>query len=305
MNSATPSDNVRRGVIAATSAYVLWGMLPIYLRAVGFAGPFEVLAERILFSVPSAAVVILLMYGWRRGLREFAVLRNPRLLAALALSSVLIFLNWGLYVWAVANGQVIEAALAYFISPMLQVMIGMAFFGERAGPGQKAALVLAALGVVAQALALGAPPWISLALSASWVGYAVVRKRAPVPAATGLFAEALLLAPLAGAMLVWISQGPGLTIDDSASNAALLLLAGPVTVIPLLLFTIGARRISFATIGLLQFLAPSIQFVIGVFWGEPLPPLRLISFALIWAGLIAFTWDAMAARRAKPIQTEA
>ncbi len=303
---ASAQNEVRIGVIASVGASVMWGVLPIYLKAVGFADSLEVLAERVLFSVPTAVIAILLVSGAAKGLREMAGALNPRMLGTLALSSLLIFFNWGVYVWAVANQHVMEAALAYFLSPLLQVVIGAVFFKETLSAGRKIALVLAGAGVLVQGVALGAPPWISLALCASWIGYAIVRKQAPVPAATGMLIETIILAPLAIGLLIWLSRTSNLTIDDSAGNAFLLALSGPATVAPLILFAISARRISFALLGILQYIAPSLQFLAGVFYGEPLTALRMLSFALIWAGLIAFTLDSLRAHRAaKPVQIEA
>lgn len=303
----TPAQtDARLGVFTAVGAYALWGVLPIYLKAVGFADSFEILAERILFSIPAAAIVIGAMSGWRRGWRELRAALTPRMLGTLTLSALLILCNWGIYVWAVGHGHLMESALAYFLAPLGQVVVGVIFFGERLRGAQKIALGFAALGVIVQGVALGAPPWIAIILCASWVGYAIVRRRAPVAGATGLVIEAILLAPLAIAALFWLAHGPGLKFNDSLSNGLLLTLSGPATAAPLILFAIAVRRISFATLGLLQYIAPSLQFLLGVFYGEPLSPLRIVSFALIWLGLAAFVWDSFIAyRAAKAVQTEA
>jgi chloramphenicol-sensitive protein RarD len=304
VSQPTPAQNdVRLGVFAAAAAYIFWGFLPIYLKAVSFADAFEVLAERILFSVPASVLAIVVMSGWAKGWREMRAALKPRLIATLALSSVMIFLNWGIYVWAVANHHVMEAALAYFLAPLAQVLAGVAFFREKLSHVQKIALGFAAAGVIVQGAALGAPPWISLVLCATWVGYAVVRKQAPVAAATGMLIETIILAPLSAAILVWLSHGPGLAFDSSAPNAILLALLGVVTALPLILFSFGARRITFATLGVLQYIAPSLQFLLGVLYGEPLSPLRAVSFVLIWVALVAFTWDSLARNRASKTVT--
>lgn len=289
-NTSYSEEEVRAGFIAALSAYSIWGLLPLYLKLVGFADPREILGVRILWSVPACFLGAVMISGWRRGLREIAGAIRPRLIAALALSATFIFFNWGLYVWAVATGRVLSAALAYFIAPLVQVALGVAFYGERMRPLQWTALAFAAAGVIAQGVALGAFPWVSILLCATWCAYGVVRKRTDVPAATGLLIETLILLPAAVGLLVWVG-GEGLTFDDGATPFWLLALAGPLTAVPLALFGFGARRLNFSTIGLLQFIAPSLQFLLGVAYGEPLGALRVASFTLIWTGLVVFCFD--------------
>jgi chloramphenicol-sensitive protein RarD len=287
--------DIRAGFIAATAAYAIWGVLPVYLKLVGFASPWEILASRILWSIPAAGLLVMLTGGFRETARAIA---QPGVLRALLLSSVFIAVNWAIYVWAVANARVIEASLAYFLTPLVNVAFGVTLFNERLTRFQAGALALAAAGIVAQAAALGAVPWVSLALCATWSAYGLVRKQAPVPAAGGLVVETLILAAPSALTLWWLAtHGSGLAFDDSASNATLLALSGVATALPLILFAFGARRLRFSTLGMLQFIAPSIQFLLGVAWGEPLTPLRIASFALIWAGLAVFTWDATVRER--------
>jgi chloramphenicol-sensitive protein RarD len=202
-----------------------------------------------------------------------------------------------MYVWLVLNERVIESALAYFLAPLVAVGIGVVFFGERIRAAQFLALILAAVGVVVQGLALGAPPWMALALCATWSTYAVIRKRAPVPAATGLLIECVAMAPVAAGIMIWAANEAPLAMMSDWRHGLLLALAGPVTALPLMAFTFGARRVSFTTLGLLQFLAPSLQFATGLLYGEPFTPLRAASFVLIWAGLGFFSWDTL--RRAQ------
>ncbi|MES1156666.1 MAG: EamA family transporter RarD [Alphaproteobacteria bacterium] len=289
------SSAERAGFIAAASAYGLWGVLPLYIKLIGFADAREVLAQRILWCAPAAFAAVFVMSGWRAGAAEIRAALKPRMLATLAASALFIFLNWSLYVWLVLHARVIEASLAYFLAPLVSVGIGVTFFHERIGGAKIAALVLAALGVVVQAWALGAPPWMALALCATWSMYALIRKRAVVPAATGLFIESLVLIPIAVALL-W-SVGVPLAFTQSPAHALMLALAGPITALPLMLFAFGARRVSFTSLGLLQYVAPSLQFLLGLAFGEPLTPLRAASFALIWAGLVLFSWDTL--RRSK------
>jgi chloramphenicol-sensitive protein RarD len=293
MSANIPASDNRAGFIAAASAYALWGFLPLYLKLIAFADVREVLGVRILWCVPAALFALFALSGWRNGWRELAAACNPRMLATLAASSAFLFVNWGLYVWLVLQERVIESSLAYFLAPLVAVGVGVVFYRERIGAAQIAALALAGLGVIVQGLALGAPPWMALAICASWSTYAVIRKRAAVPAAAGLLIESLALTPLAIAILFWAAGEGPLASTLSWSNALLLALAGPVTALPLLLFTFGARRISFAAVGLLQFLAPSLQFATGIAFGEAFTPLRAASFALIWLGLALYSWDTL------------
>lgn len=294
----SPSDAERRvGFIAAAAAYVMWGFLPLYLKLLQDVDVREVLAQRIVWCVPAALVAVFVMSGVKRGLSEIGQAMRPRMLGALSISAIFIFLNWGTYVWLVLQARVIESSLAYFLSPLVSVAIGVAFFGEKIRVPQIVALALALAGVIVQGFALGAPPWAALALCATWSIYAVIRKRAPVPAATGLLIETLALAPVAAVLLWWVGQSAPLSFGADWGHSALLMLAGPVTAIPLMCFAFGARRVSFIALGLLQFLAPTLQFSTGLAFGEPFTLLRAISFALIWAGLGFFAWDTL--RRAR------
>jgi chloramphenicol-sensitive protein RarD len=294
-----PSEADRRiGFFSALFAYVFWGFFPLYLKLLGFADVREVLGQRILWSAPAAIIAVLLMSGWRVGLREIRAAMKPRMLATLTASALFIFANWGLYVWLVLTERVIESALAYFLTPLVAVGVGVLFFGERITRAQIAALVLAGIGIIVQAFAVGAPPWMALALCATWSTYAVIRKRAPVPAAVGLLVETVALAPVCFALLWWAAQSAPLHFGGSWRDSVLLALSGPATALPLMAFTFGARRVSFVTIGLLQFIAPSLQFMTGIMFGEPFTPLRAVSFAIIWLGLGLFSWDTLARARA-------
>lgn len=296
--TASPSEAERRaGFIAAASAYVMWGFLPLYLKLIGFADVREVLAQRILWAAPAAFLAVFLMSGWRPGWREIGAALTPRMLGTLALSACFIFVNWGIYVYLILHERVIESSLAYFLAPLVSVGIGVLFFREKITTPQIVALALALIGVVVQGFALGAPPWAALALCATWSVYAVIRKRAPVPAAVGLLIESLALAPLAVLLLYLVANDGGLAFTSGWGPAILLAIAGPVTALPLMAFAFGARRVSFTTLGLLQFLAPTLQFTTGILFGEPFTLLRGVSFALIWAGLAFFSWDTL--RRAR------
>ena len=289
----------RNGFIAAALAYAMWGFLPLYLKLLAFADVREVLAQRILWSVPAALLAVFAMSGARRGLAELGAAMKPRMLATLAISACFILVNWGLYVWLVLHERVIESALAYFLAPLVAVAVGTLFFGERISVAQVAALGLATAGVIAQGFALGAAPWAALALCATWSTYAVIRKRAAVPAATGLMVETTALAPVAAALLFWTQADVGsIAFNDGWAHATLLAVAGPVTALPLMLFAFGARRVTFTALGLLQFVAPSLQFATGIAFGEPFTAMRAASFALIWLGLGVFAWDTLRRARA-------
>jgi chloramphenicol-sensitive protein RarD len=287
----------RAGFLSAAGAYVIWGFLPLYLKLLSEIDVREVLAQRILWAAPSAFIAVFLMSGWRPGWREIGTALKPRMIGTLVLSACFIFVNWGIYVYVVLNERVIEASLAYFLAPLVSVAIGVLFYRERISRPQIIALALAFVGIIVQGIALGAPPWMALALCATWSAYAVIRKRAPVPAAVGLLIESLALMPLV-VWLLWATASDGaLGFTSDWPTAILLVLAGPLTAIPLMAFAFGARRISFTTLGLLQFLAPTLQFSTGLAFGEPFTPLRAASFVLIWIGLAFFSWDTL--RRAR------
>jgi chloramphenicol-sensitive protein RarD len=296
----SPSEAERRaGFLSAASAYVIWGFLPLYLKLLHAVDVREVLAQRILWAAPSALIAVFVMSGWRLGLREIATALTPRMIGTLAVSACFVFVNWGLYVYLVLNERVIESSLAYFLAPLVAVAVGVLFFGEKIRLAQLVALALALVGVVVQGFALGAPPWMALALCGTWSVYAVIRKRAPVPAAVGLLIESLALMPLVAGLLWWAASEAPLSFTTDWSTAILLAIAGPVTAIPLMAFAFGARRVSFTTLGLLQFLAPTLQFSTGIAFGEPFTPLRAASFVLIWVGLAFFAWDTL--RRARQV----
>lgn len=290
-----PMDMSRAGLALAGSAYVIWGVLPIYLKWVGFADPWEIVGMRILFSAPAALLAVALTGG----LVQLRAALRPKMLGALGLSALFIFGNWALFTWAVSVGRVIEAALAYFLAPLVNVVFGVTLFGERLTRAQAAAIALAAIGVAVQAIAMGAAPWIPLFLCATWCCYGLVRKQAPVSSGTGLFVETMWLLPVAIGLLVWTSSRAGLAFGESPHNALLLALSGPLTAVPLMLFAFGARRLPFSTLGLLQYIGPTLTFFVGLAYGETFTPLRAAGFALIWLGLLLFSWDVLR-REKKP-----
>ncbi|HEX4182273.1 MAG TPA: EamA family transporter RarD [Caulobacteraceae bacterium] len=291
-----PSDGrgggaARGAVLAGVACYTLWGVLPLYLRAVAASGPqpLEVIAHRALWSVPWAGLLALMAGQARQCL---AVLKTPRTFGLLTASALLIAANWTLYVWAVAHGRVLEGSLGYYINPLMNMAAGAVLFRERLDGFGWGAIILATIGVGAQTLALGHPPYVSLALAVTFTFYGLIRKQVAADAQTGLFVECLVLAPLALGYILWLGHAGAGHFLTRTQPTVLLLLAGPVTVVPLMLFAWAARRLPLSTVGFLQFIGPTLQFAIGVEGGESLNALRAVSFAFIWAGVAVFAFGA-------------
>jgi chloramphenicol-sensitive protein RarD len=281
-----------RGTLAAGLGFVMWGLFPLYFRLVEMNPALEVLANRIVWALALLLVLMTLRGGWG-WLRE--VLHAPRVLAAFGASALLLSVNWLTYLWAVDNGHVIDASLGYFITPLVSVALGYTVLHERPRRTQWAALALAAAGVVWLTVIGGKLPWIGLVLAGSFGAYGLLRKVAVLGALEGLTLETIVLAPLAFAVMAfWWNRTPGsFPADDLAHNAWLLGL-GPITAVPLLLFAYGARRIPLTGLGVLQYLAPTLQFIVGLsVFHEPFAPARFAGFALIWLALGVYTADAI------------
>lgn len=297
---ATGGGGERRAALAAgVACYTAWGLFPLYFQLLGRAGigPWEIVGHRTLWAVPAALALVLLA---RQGRELLAVLRRPRVLAWLALSTLLIGANWIVFVLAVNTGRTLDTSLGYYLNPLLNMAAGAVLFRERLDRLGWTAVALAAAGVVVQAFALGHLPWISLLLAFSFCAYGVVRKRVAVSAQTGLFVECLFFLPLSGLYVLWLqSTGAGRFLD-SPLIAVLLLLSGPLTAGTLALFAWAARRLPYSTMGFLQFIAPTMTFCIGVAQGEPFTPLRALSFVLIWLGAALFAWGAWRRLRGVP-----
>lgn len=282
-----PSDNSRAALLSAFACYTLWGVMPLLFMgqaAVGFDA-LEILAHRALWAV---AVAGLLVWLAKQGGQVRAVLTSPKTLAWLAFSTVLIGLNWGVYVWATTHGATLEASLGYYINPLLNMVVGLWLFREKIDRWGWIAIGLAAVGVAFQALALGRPPWISIILAISFATYGVIRKRVPIDAQAGLLVECLMLLPFGLAWVLWLQHTGAGVAFDSPGNTIWALANGPATVLPLALFAWSARRLPLSTIGFIQFLAPTLQFAVGVWAGEALTPLRVLSFVFIWGGAVVF-----------------
>lgn len=283
--------NLRRGYILGLSAYIIWGLFPIYFKAIASVPALEIIIHRVLWSALFGSLLLLVWKhpNWWRELRD-----NPRRLAVLALSGTLIAANWMVYVWAVNNGRMLEASLGYYINPLINVLLGMLLLGERLRRMQWLAVVLAATGVAQQVWHVGSLPWVSLVLPLTFGFYGLIRKKAPVAALPGLVVETWMLVPLA---LAWLLFNPMAMSAQPAfwttTEALWLAAAGPVTLIPLVCFNAAARHLPFTTLGFLQYLAPTLVLVLAVaFYGEHLSTSTLITFAFIWAGLALYSVDA-------------
>lgn len=288
------ASETRKGVAASLGAYLAWGFLPILFHLLDGVSAVNIVAERTIWSLVLLAVLLAFTGGFGE---VRALLSDPRRLAVMAMSAAFLACNWLLYVWAVETGQVLEVSFGYFISPLVNVAIGMLILGERQNRLQALAIAIACVAVFIQAAGLGKVPYVALGLAFSFGIYGFIRKTVQAGPSTGLFTEALAMAPFALAYLAydWISNGPGAHADPRL--LALLLFTGPATALPLLLFTYSIRRLRLTTIGMLQYLAPSLQFLLAVFYfHEELNGVRLLSFALIWLSLIVYSYDSLRQR---------
>ena len=289
------------GIVYASLAYLSWGLFPLYFRQVAAVPALEVVLHRTLWSLVFVLALLAVRRQWA-WMRE--VLRQPRVLGAFALSALLLAANWLTYVWAVNNSHVVDASLGYFILPLVNVALGYVFLHERPRPGQWLAVTVAAAGVLWLTVLTGRLPWIALVLALSFGFYGLLRKVAVLGALEGLTLETVLLAPVTMAVLgVWAWQGQGALVQGDVATLGWLVLAGPVTAIPLLWFAAGARRIPLATMGILQYIAPSLQLALGVWlFHEAFDVSRLAGFVLIWAALLVYTLEGWwARRRAVPV----
>jgi chloramphenicol-sensitive protein RarD len=283
VTAPAPSET-RNGFLAGMGAYLIWGLMPFYLRLLQGVPALDVLAHRIVWTVLLVVLLIAGLKGWDR---VRAALRQPRLMLLLLASSVCIAINWLVYTWAILAGHAIDTSLGYFINPLVSVLFGVALLGERLSRLQWVAVALAALGVALLTIERGALPLVSLALAFSFGVYGLIRKQAAVEAPTGLFIETLMLAPLA---MLWIALTPQGFTGWPAPTLVTLALGGVVTAVPLILFGVAARRLKLSTLGLMQYLAPTMVLLEAVLlFGEVLDPARLAAFCCIWAGLVVYS----------------
>ena len=288
----------RDGVITGLIAYTLWGLFPIYFKIVEAIPPSEVLVHRIVWAVPFGAVIIHFRKQWPEVRRALA---NPGMLFWLGLAALFISVNWFIYIWAVQQDKIFQTSLGYYINPLIYVLVGVVFFGDRLRGLQIAAVISASIGVAILTISGGEFPFIAISLALLFTFYGVIRKQVAVGAMPGLFVETLLLFPFAIVWLVWLmqSQNAGF-VTQGLSISALLMLAGPITVLPLLFFALAARRLTLTTVGFMQFLAPTLQFCVGLWYGEQLTTPHMICFGLIWLAVLAFSTDAIRASKKPP-----
>lgn len=290
------SGDSAAGVVYALLAYMAWGLMPLYWKVVAEVPPLQMVAHRVVWSVP---ILVFLILMFRRGPALMAVFKRPTHLLVLVSTAALISCNWLVFILAIQRGQVVEVSLGYFINPLLNVAAGMLLLGERLRMLQYVAVALAAMGVVYLTWRLGAVPWLALALAGSFCAYGLVRKVAPVDGMIGLTVETLLLLPVALSFLIWLHLGgEAAFLHGTASLDVAIVMAGVITALPLLWFANAARGLRYATLGLVQYIAPSGHLLLALLvFGEPFGPTHLISFGLIWCGLALYTADSFRALR--------
>ena len=293
-----PAKTANSGLIMAFGAYLIWGIMPLYLRLVHWVPPYEFIGWRIIWTLPLCLAVIALRSQVGMLL---SALRRPRNVALLALSALLIAVNWTVYVIAIQSGHVFAASLGYYINPLVNVLAGTVLLGERLTRRQWLAVGLAALGVSLLAWDAREMLWISLTLAVSFSAYGLVRKLVAVESLPGLTIETLVLLIPAALTVWWFAQGPdGSAMTRSPGAAALMMAGGAITGVPLLLFAAAARRMDYSSLGMVQFCAPTMVFLLGVFvFGEPLRAVQLACFVLIWSAIAVFVWDILAQRRTR------
>ncbi|GGC09919.1 EamA family transporter RarD [Pseudoduganella buxea] len=292
---------MNRGIAYAALAFLMWGLFPLYFKALAEVPPTQILAHRMVWSLLFLCGVLTVRRQWQW---LPAVLRRPRVVATFTLSALLLSANWFIYIWAVNNGHVIDASLGYFINPLVNVLLGLLVLKERLRPGQWAAVGVAALGVLWLTWQAGQLPWIALLLAGSFGAYGLLRKTAALAALEGLSFETLLLFPLAGAYVVWLTlQGENAFLNTGSDTTRwLLVAAGPITAIPLLLFAAGARRIPLSVLGMLQYIGPTIQMLLGLtVFHETFTTARLAGFIVIWSALALYMLEGVwTSRRSAP-----
>ena len=289
---AVPVPESRRGLLLGVAAYTLWGAFPLYWVLLEPAGALEILAHRILWSLVTMGVIVALL---RRTTQLRALFRDRRVFALLAVGAAVITVNWATYIWGVNNGRVVEASLGYFINPLVTVLMGVFILGERLRPVQWGAMAVAGTAVAVLALDYGRLPWVALVLAFSFGTYGLAKKTANVGAIESLTLETMLLAPVAAAYVGWLmATGQSNFGSHGTGHALLFTTTGIVTAIPLICFGGAAIRVSMVTLGLLQYLAPILQFALGVVWfHEDMPPGRWVGFILVWIALAIFTVEAI------------
>lgn len=289
-------EEQKKGHLLAVLAFFMWGLAPIYFKQLVHVDAIEILIHRVVWSVFFIALIVLAKQQWPK---IKAILANPKLLAMLTLTALLLGFNWGLFIWSVNNGFMLDASLGYYINPLLNVLLGMLFLSERLRTAQKFAVLLAIVGVVLQLISFGSFPVIAFSLAGSFAIYGLLRKTLAVESLPGLLVEALILTPIALAYWWWVepSATSNLWNNDWYTNT-LLISAGVVTTLPLLCFTAAAKRIPYTTLGFFQYIGPSLMFISAVLlYGEAFDAERAITFAFIWGALVMFSFDSYRDKR--------
>lgn len=288
--SVQSGEHASRGFFFALGAYLFWGAQPMFMKAVAHIPAAEIVAHRIVWSVPIAGLVLLLL-GRTADLKS--AFRSPRTVLMAAVTASLITANWGVYVWAIAVDRTVETALGYYINPLVSVALGAVLLGERFSVAQLVAVALASLAVVVLTVASGGLPWVSLALAISFAIYGYLRKTLPIGPSQGFFLEVLILCLPCIVYIVWLeARGEGHFLATGTTDTVLLLLCGPVTATPLLLYAFGAKLLRLSTIGLMQYIAPSMVLITAIFlFREPFDGVRAVAFGLIWLALLIYTWS--------------
>jgi chloramphenicol-sensitive protein RarD len=279
---------MNKGILAGIGAYTLWGLFPIYWKLLEQVPAIEILAHRIVWSLIFVALVLMLQRDWR-WLK--VTLHDRRTLLIYTLAAILLSINWFTYIWAVNAGFVVEASLGYFINPLVNFMLGVIFFKEKLRAGQVAAVVIAVLGVAYLTVSNGSLPWISLVLAFTFGMYGLIKKTAPLESMHGFSLETMVLfLPALGFLLYRGAAGVGAFMENGTTTTLLLILAGPVTSIPLVMFGFAARNIPLSMLGFIQYITPTMQFLLGVFvYNEPFPTARLVGFCIIWLALLIYS----------------
>lgn len=282
---------IASGFAAGIAAYLIWGLFPAYFKWTDSIPALEILAHRVVWAVPFAAAIIMFRKQWPDVIR---IIKAPKTLALFAVTAALIAANWGVYIWAVQIDQIFQASLGYYINPLLNVILGVFIFNEKLNRWQLSAVGLALIGVLILTFYGGIFPGISLFLAVTFGLYGVIRKKVEAGAMPGLFIETALLFPLGLAYLIWLYKTGGLHFlhQDSLTLDGLMVIAGPLTVIPLFFFAVAAKRMPLSTLGFLQYLGPTLQFVLGIYYGESFTLAHALCFGCIWLAVIIFSYGA-------------
>ncbi|GFO54861.1 chloramphenicol resistance permease RarD [Geomonas sp. Red276] len=291
-----PAREARLGVICGLAAYLVWGFFPIFFKLVSQVPPLEVVAHRVVWSLVFLTVLVTVNGRWGDIRSAFATRKT---LATLCATTVLIATNWLVFIYAIGKGEVLQSSLGYFMTPLVNIVLGFVFLHERMKRGQAIGVMLAVVGLTLSALRLGTIPWIALALAATFGLYGLLRKTVPVDSLVGLSVETFLAGPVAASYLVYLGvTGQGAFLAGSMKDSTVLFLSGVVTAVPLLIFTAAAKRLRLMTIGFLQYITPSIHFLLAVcLYGEEFNATHLVTFLCVWSGLAVYSWSAIALAR--------